>query len=129
MLWIAERPPSPATLVTNAQHPLGSCEAARESCSARTFGCGGGPTEYDERLIDLSFSRFVSPNKLLTGLDPSHIGSILLLWRGHRFEPSLSFDPTRPLDLNMFGRITHYAFDAVLISAFLAGVKRSTGLT
>ncbi|PLB45488.1 DUF1748-domain-containing protein [Aspergillus steynii IBT 23096] len=28
-----------------------------------------------------------------------------------------------------FGRITHYAFDAVLVSAFLAGVKRSTGLT
>ncbi|KAJ5389842.1 uncharacterized protein N7496_000910 [Penicillium cataractarum] len=29
----------------------------------------------------------------------------------------------------MFGRLTHYAFDAVLLSAFLAGVKRSTGLT
>ncbi|BDD64137.1 hypothetical protein MAP00_008982 [Monascus purpureus] len=29
----------------------------------------------------------------------------------------------------MIGRLTHYAFDAVLISAFLAGVKRSTGLT
>ncbi|KAH8423090.1 DUF1748 domain-containing protein [Aspergillus melleus] len=29
----------------------------------------------------------------------------------------------------MFGRLTHYAFDAVLVSAFLAGVKRSTGLT
>ncbi|KAI9846127.1 MAG: hypothetical protein M1838_001409 [Thelocarpon superellum] len=29
----------------------------------------------------------------------------------------------------VLGRITHYAFDAVLISAFLAGVKRSTGLT
>ncbi|EPE04809.1 hypothetical protein F503_06358 [Ophiostoma piceae UAMH 11346] len=28
-----------------------------------------------------------------------------------------------------FGRLTHYAFDAVLISAFLAGMKRSTGLT
>ncbi|RDA89902.1 hypothetical protein CP533_1031 [Ophiocordyceps camponoti-saundersi (nom. inval.)] len=27
------------------------------------------------------------------------------------------------------GRLTHYAFDAVLISAFLAGMKRSTGLT
>lgn len=27
------------------------------------------------------------------------------------------------------GRLTHYAFDAVLISAFLAGVRRSTGLT
>ncbi len=27
------------------------------------------------------------------------------------------------------GRITHYAVDAVLISAFLAGVRRSTGLT
>ncbi|KXT11480.1 hypothetical protein AC579_2424 [Pseudocercospora musae] len=27
------------------------------------------------------------------------------------------------------GRLAHYTFDAVLISAFLAGVKRSTGLT
>jgi Ca2+-binding RTX toxin-like protein len=27
------------------------------------------------------------------------------------------------------GRLTHYAFDAVLLSAFLAGIKRSTGLT
>ncbi|KAF2453925.1 hypothetical protein BDY21DRAFT_374447 [Lineolata rhizophorae] len=29
----------------------------------------------------------------------------------------------------VLGRIAHYAFDAVLISAFLAGVRRSTGLT
>ncbi|WPA96111.1 uncharacterized protein RHO25_000717 [Cercospora beticola] len=29
----------------------------------------------------------------------------------------------------VLGRLTHYAFDAVLVSAFLAGVKRSTGLT
>ncbi|KAI1614582.1 hypothetical protein EDD37DRAFT_652690 [Exophiala viscosa] len=29
----------------------------------------------------------------------------------------------------VLGRLTHYAVDAVLISAFLAGVKRSTGLT
>ncbi|EZF24354.1 hypothetical protein H112_03211 [Trichophyton rubrum D6] len=29
----------------------------------------------------------------------------------------------------VFGRLTHYAFDAVLFSAFLAGIKRSTGLT
>ncbi|KAK2074090.1 hypothetical protein P8C59_008324 [Phyllachora maydis] len=28
----------------------------------------------------------------------------------------------------VFGRVTHYAFDAVLFSAFLAGMKRSTGL-
>ncbi|KAF2771016.1 DUF1748-domain-containing protein, partial [Teratosphaeria nubilosa] len=27
------------------------------------------------------------------------------------------------------GRLAHLTFDAVLISAFLAGVKRSTGLT
>ncbi|CAD6448285.1 a56b861a-9cd9-4691-bbcf-62bbcdc0f41e [Sclerotinia trifoliorum] len=27
------------------------------------------------------------------------------------------------------GKLTHYAFDAVLFSAFLAGMKRSTGLT
>lgn len=27
------------------------------------------------------------------------------------------------------GRLTHYAFDAVILSAFLAGVRRSTGLT
>jgi len=29
----------------------------------------------------------------------------------------------------VLGRLTHWAFDAVLLSAFLAGVKRSTGLT
>lgn len=29
----------------------------------------------------------------------------------------------------VLGRIAHITFDAVLISAFLAGVKRSTGLT
>ncbi|KAL2058229.1 hypothetical protein ABVK25_001847 [Lepraria finkii] len=29
----------------------------------------------------------------------------------------------------VLGRLTHYAFDAVLLSAFLAGVRRSTGLT
>ncbi|APA06807.1 hypothetical protein sscle_02g015770 [Sclerotinia sclerotiorum 1980 UF-70] len=29
----------------------------------------------------------------------------------------------------MLGKLTHYAFDAVLFSAFLAGMKRSTGLT
>ncbi|KAF8342339.1 uncharacterized protein EI90DRAFT_3116289 [Cantharellus anzutake] len=29
----------------------------------------------------------------------------------------------------MFGRLVHYGFDALLISAFLAGIKRSTGLT
>merc|ERR1711988_1992334 len=32
--------------------------------------------------------------------------------------------------INMvLGRLAHYTFDAVLVSAFLAGVKRSTGLT
>ncbi|TKA23263.1 hypothetical protein B0A50_07320 [Salinomyces thailandicus] len=29
----------------------------------------------------------------------------------------------------VLGRLAHYTFDAVLLSAFLAGVKRSTGLT
>ncbi|EIN10335.1 DUF1748-domain-containing protein [Punctularia strigosozonata HHB-11173 SS5] len=29
----------------------------------------------------------------------------------------------------MFGRITHLAFDALLIAAFLAGIRRTTGLT
>lgn len=29
----------------------------------------------------------------------------------------------------MIGRLTHYAFDAVLISTILAGMRRSTGLT
>ncbi|KAK3074445.1 hypothetical protein LTR53_001539 [Teratosphaeriaceae sp. CCFEE 6253] len=29
----------------------------------------------------------------------------------------------------VLGRLTHYAFDAFLLSAFLAGVRRSTGLT
>ncbi|KAG0130267.1 hypothetical protein HOY82DRAFT_486950 [Tuber indicum] len=33
------------------------------------------------------------------------------------------------LPLNMLGKIAHYSFDAILFSAFLAGVKRSTGLT
>ncbi|KAL1991573.1 hypothetical protein VTN49DRAFT_4881 [Thermomyces lanuginosus] len=32
-------------------------------------------------------------------------------------------------DIMVLGRLTHYAFDAVLVSAFLAGIKRSTGLT
>lgn len=37
----------------------------------------------------------------------------------------------QPSHLRRFqlGRLAHYTFDAVLISAFLAGVKRSTGLT
>ncbi|THH12326.1 hypothetical protein EW145_g87 [Phellinidium pouzarii] len=29
----------------------------------------------------------------------------------------------------MLGKLVHLGFDAVLISAFLAGIKRSTGLT
>ncbi|KZT74524.1 DUF1748-domain-containing protein [Daedalea quercina L-15889] len=29
----------------------------------------------------------------------------------------------------MFGTITHLCFDAVLLSAFLAGIRRTTGLT
>ncbi|KAK5110299.1 hypothetical protein LTR62_006152 [Meristemomyces frigidus] len=29
----------------------------------------------------------------------------------------------------VLGRLAHWTFDAVLISAFLAGVRRSTGLT
>ncbi|KAF9224336.1 DUF1748-domain-containing protein, partial [Gyrodon lividus] len=29
----------------------------------------------------------------------------------------------------MFGRLFHLGFDALVISAFLAGVRRSTGLT
>ncbi|KAI9430917.1 hypothetical protein H4582DRAFT_2013278 [Lactarius indigo] len=29
----------------------------------------------------------------------------------------------------MFGKLMHLGFDALLISAFLAGVKRTTGLT
>ncbi|KAK0262531.1 hypothetical protein LTR91_003832 [Friedmanniomyces endolithicus] len=29
----------------------------------------------------------------------------------------------------VLGRLAHYTFDAVLLSAFLAGVRRSTGLT
>ncbi|GJJ69039.1 hypothetical protein EMPS_01385 [Entomortierella parvispora] len=29
----------------------------------------------------------------------------------------------------MFGKLIHYAADAILISAVLAGIKRSTGLT
>lgn len=40
-----------------------------------------------------------------------------------RLETPLTLSPSQ------LGRLTHYAFDAVLFSAFLAGVKRSTGLT
>jgi len=29
----------------------------------------------------------------------------------------------------VLGKLAHYTFDAILISAFLAGMKRSTGLT
>jgi len=29
----------------------------------------------------------------------------------------------------VLGRLAHFTFDAVMISAFLAGVRRSTGLT
>ncbi|KAK9764720.1 hypothetical protein K7432_007562 [Basidiobolus ranarum] len=29
----------------------------------------------------------------------------------------------------MFGKLVHYTADAVLVSAMLAGIKRSTGLT
>ncbi|KAA8905365.1 hypothetical protein FN846DRAFT_907485 [Sphaerosporella brunnea] len=29
----------------------------------------------------------------------------------------------------VLGKLAHYGFDAILISAFLAGVKRSTGIT
>jgi len=29
----------------------------------------------------------------------------------------------------MFGKLVHLGFDALLISAFLAGIKRSTGLS
>ncbi|KAG0017248.1 hypothetical protein BGZ80_008488 [Entomortierella chlamydospora] len=29
----------------------------------------------------------------------------------------------------MLGKLFHYAFDAILLSAVLAGIKRSTGLT
>ncbi|KZT41128.1 DUF1748-domain-containing protein, partial [Sistotremastrum suecicum HHB10207 ss-3] len=29
----------------------------------------------------------------------------------------------------MFGKIVHLGFDALLVTAFLAGIKRSTGLT
>ncbi|KAH7166295.1 hypothetical protein EDB81DRAFT_878644 [Dactylonectria macrodidyma] len=49
--------------------------------------------------------------------------------------PSPSKTPSQFLNLltlglwSKVGRLTHYAFDAVLISAFLAGMKRSTGLT
>jgi hypothetical protein len=43
--------------------------------------------------------------------------------------PDALRDPSLTLLPFKLGRLTHYAFDAVLISAFLAGVKRSTGLT
>lgn len=46
----------------------------------------------------------------------------------HKKEPEL--DSQKHLSANMvLGRLSHYAFDAVLISTILAGMKRSTGLT
>ena len=39
----------------------------------------------------------------------------------------LSISPPPPL--TMLGKLVHLGFDAVLIAAFLAGIKRSTGLT
>jgi len=41
--------------------------------------------------------------------------------------PPTRLHPSNPP--SQLGRLTHFAFDAVLVSAFLAGVKRSTGLT
>jgi len=41
--------------------------------------------------------------------------------------PPARHHPSNPP--SQLGRLTHFAFDAVLVSAFLAGVKRSTGLT
>lgn len=60
----------------------------------------------------------------------SHARTQLHRWRcvvqTHRSRTSLTNTTSHPKQL---GRLTHYAFDAVLLSAFLAGVKRSTGLT
>jgi hypothetical protein len=50
---------------------------------------------------------------------------------GNQTSPKSQFSihtHTNP-SLTQLGRLTHFAFDAVLVSAFLAGVKRSTGLT
>ncbi|KAK4635258.1 hypothetical protein CLAFUW4_02304 [Fulvia fulva] len=57
--------------------------------------------------------------------------SIISIW------PSLTSARSRhtrrtapqPQAAMVLGRLAHYTFDAVLVSAFLAGVKRSTGLT
>ena len=43
-------------------------------------------------------------------------------------QPHRAPSPTST-NTTQLGRLTHFAFDAVLVSAFLAGVKRSTGLT
>ncbi|XPS71692.1 hypothetical protein M3J09_003870 [Ascochyta lentis] len=52
-----------------------------------------------------------------------HTPSAKPLHRTHR-------TPTHTqLDNMVLGKVAHYAFDAVLVSAFLAGVRRSTGLT
>ncbi|RMD43889.1 hypothetical protein DV735_g1262, partial [Chaetothyriales sp. CBS 134920] len=48
-------------------------------------------------------------------------------------QPPLATELANPFTSPQFsmvlGRVAHYAFDAVLISAVLAGIKRSTGLT
>lgn len=52
------------------------------------------------------------------------------LWYSDRQTTPPNTTPLRPIPSTMvLGKVAHYAFDAVLISAFLAGVRRSTGLT
>ncbi|TKW56681.1 Uncharacterized protein CTA1_13140 [Colletotrichum tanaceti] len=81
------------------------------------------------------------PNRLS---DPSLLRDRLSLRSCRTFEPLIDkqhslagINPEKKKDRTnrfrststMIGRLTHYAFDAVLFSAFLAGMKRSTGLT
>ena len=58
-------------------------------------------------------------------LDISYTASITLLYNFY----SVSRSSYQSLHPNMFGKLFHLGFDAVLIAAFLAGIKRSTGLT
>merc|ERR1712225_182547 len=66
-------------------------------------------------------------------LQQSYEETVRLHQKSHNCEltdSSLQSENRHSQSANMvLGRLTHYAFDAVLFSAFLAGMKRSTGLT
>ncbi|KAG5913101.1 hypothetical protein E4U61_007410, partial [Claviceps capensis] len=83
------------------------------------------------RLRSVSATTFLNPSHrdfAIAQVDhPIFISSILASFVSDR--PAVRLFRQEVLRVMVVGRLTHYAFDAVLISAFLAGMKRSTGLT